>query len=62
MKEIIGEQKLAIASGVSTNNLYQYDGNVDQILVSTSIETEPYSGVFIPKKLKELILKAHELG
>ena len=50
---------VAVASGVSAGNIYDYAGLVDQILVSTSIETYPYSGVFDSQKLEELIRIAH---
>ena len=46
---------LAVASGVSAENLSDYDGNIDEVLVSSSVETAPYSGVFIKSKLAELI-------
>lgn len=61
MKQTIGEAPLAIASGVSVDNLHEYAGAVDQLLVSTSVEVEPYSGIFEPAKLKELIEAAHQL-
>jgi predicted TIM-barrel enzyme len=60
MKRAIGQQRLAIASGISVDNLHQYSGSFDQLLVSTSVETEPYSGVFDEVKLKDLIDMAHE--
>ena len=46
---------LAVASGVSAENLHEYDGNIDEVLVSSSVETTPYSGIFIESKLSELI-------
>jgi hypothetical protein len=55
MKSAIGEKKLAVASGISLENFADYDGNFDQLLVSTSVEVEPYSGIFDPVRLKELI-------
>lgn len=58
MKAAIGK-KLAVASGISAQNFAQYDGSFDQLLVSTSVETEPYSGIFDPQKLQELIDVAH---
>lgn len=58
MKATIGK-KLAVASGISVQNLAQFDGSFDQLLVSTSVETEPYSGIFDPQKLQELIDVAH---
>lgn len=58
MKAAIGK-KLAVASGISAHNFAQFDGSFDQLLVSTSVETEPYSGIFDPQKLQELIDVAH---
>lgn len=55
MKQAIGDQKLAVASGISSDNINNYAGLFDQLLVSTSIEDEPYSGIFVEKKLKNLI-------
>ncbi len=62
MKQAIGDQKLAVASGITIENIQNYEGAVDQLLVSTSIETVPYSGVFDDAKLQTLITKAHQLG
>lgn len=59
MKTAIQEAPLAVASGISTENIHNYIGYFDQLLVSTSIETKPYSGVFDPRKLKDLIDLAH---
>lgn len=59
MKAAIGSKPLAVASGISADNLADYNGNIDQLLVSSSIETRPYSGVFDPTKLRELIDVAH---
>lgn len=61
MKEAIGpDKKLAVASGISSENIAQYGQTFDQLLVSTSIETEPYSGIFIPSRVAELIKRARE--
>jgi predicted TIM-barrel enzyme len=62
MKQAIGDQKLAVASGITIENIQNYDGAVDELLVSTSVETAPYSGVFDDAKLQALITKAHQLG
>lgn len=59
MKEAAGEKPLAIASGISELNLLSYRGLIDVVLVSTSVETEPYSGEFDEQKLKKLIDLAH---
>lgn len=60
MKEAIGDQSLAIASGVSTDNLRAFT-SADQVLISTSIETEPGSGEFDPDKLGQIIHMAHDM-
>jgi len=62
MKNSIGEKALAIASGISFENIYKYNGLVDQIFVSSSVETIPGSGVFDERKLQELIDEAHRLA
>ena len=59
VKEAAGDKPVAVASGISAGNIRGYAGFVDQILVATSIETSPYSGIFDEQKLKELIKKAH---
>lgn len=61
MKDAIGSKKLAVASGISINNLTDYAGNFDQLVVSSSIETESYSGIFVPRKVKDLVDLAHSL-
>lgn len=61
MKKATSPKPLAVASGISIDNIEGYAGSFDQLLVSTSIEEEPYSGIFNEKRLKELIDKAHQL-
>lgn len=61
MKAAIGDQPLAVASGVDITNIASYTGNLDQLLVASSVETEPGSGIFDTSKLKDLIDAAHEL-
>lgn len=57
----VTHKPIAVASGMSAENLIEYSGLVDQLLVSTSIEISPYSGIFNPKKLTELIDLAHNI-
>lgn len=45
MKAAIGDQELAVASGVDATNVGGLRPYVDQVLVATSIETSPGSGV-----------------
>ncbi|MFO0920647.1 MAG: BtpA/SgcQ family protein [Candidatus Saccharimonadales bacterium] len=59
IKKAIGNKPLAIASGINVNNVLGFAGIVDMVLVSTSLETEPYSGNFDVDKLRELVSKAH---
>ena len=50
---------IAIASGVSAENIHRYSGLADEVLVSSSLETEPYSGVFVREALEKIIALAH---
>lgn len=61
MKQSIGDQRLAIASGVSLANLEEFLPNFDELLVSSSVETGRYSGEFDRLRLRDLIADAHEL-
>lgn len=61
MKEAIEpHQKLAVASGISAENIADYEQSFDQLLVSTSLETRPSSGIFVPERVAELIQLAHQ--
>jgi len=53
IREHLGEHPMAIASGVSINNIHHYSGVVDYLLVATSITTR--SEMIIGEKLIELI-------
>lgn len=59
MKAMIGTQELALASGVSLENIEDYRPYVDSILAASSIETYSYSGEFIESKLHDLVQAAH---
>jgi predicted TIM-barrel enzyme len=48
-------KQLAVASGISYDNLPEYKDCVDQVLIATSLEDVPMSGVFNPIKLKSTI-------
>ena len=61
MHEVAEGQPLAVASGVSADNLEDYSGAIDQLLVATSIESSPDSGVFDRSRLEDLIEVAREL-
>lgn len=56
------DKPLAVASGISLENIADYEGIVDEILAASSVETESYSGVFDPVKLRALIAAAHSLS
>ena len=58
MKEVIGPQRLALASGVDASNVAAFGEYVDEVLVATSIETAPQSGIFDEAKLRELLAAA----
>ncbi|MEI6054321.1 MAG: BtpA/SgcQ family protein [Candidatus Saccharibacteria bacterium] len=62
MKNVIGSKALAIASGISIENIHKYNGIVDQLFVSSSVETIPGSGIFDERRLQELIDEAHRLA
>ncbi len=47
--------KLAVASGVDRDNLYWHLQLADYVLVGSSIETEPLSGIFDKNKLASLM-------
>ena len=61
MKQAVGTQPLAVASGIDVGNVSGFNGSVDEVLASSSIETAKYSGVFDPAKLEELIAAVHDL-
>ena len=60
MKEAM-TKPLAIASGVNADNVGDYAGWADQILVASSVETALGSGVFDQMKLRDLIQTVHEM-
>ncbi len=60
MKEAIGDKPLAIASGVTPDNVGKFAA-ADQVFVATGIETGKYSGIFVPDSLKQMVEEAHAL-
>jgi predicted TIM-barrel enzyme len=60
MKTTVGDT-LAVASGISYENIRDYAGLVDETLVASSVETAPYSGIFDRSKLEAFIAAAHDL-
>jgi predicted TIM-barrel enzyme len=61
IKAAAGDKPVAVASGISAENIGDFTGSVDQVLVSTSIETAPYSGIFDKAKLQKIIWLAHRI-
>lgn len=57
-----GEGLLALASGVDIDNIADFQGSVDEVLVASSVETEKGSGIFDEAKLRDLIQAARELA
>lgn len=60
MKQV-AEKPIAVASGLNANNLKYFAGLVDMVLVASSIETGPYSGILDVAKLEEIIKAAHSI-
>lgn len=62
MSEIVGSDKLALASGVTTENLYQYFEYVNTFIVGTSLQQsadDPF--VYSSERVKEFHKKFDEL-
>lgn len=55
IREYLGDHPMAIASGVSVDNIESYKGIVDYLLVASSITTK--TEMIIKDKLKELVEK-----
>ncbi len=51
-----------MASGIGLGNIDDYAGIVDQVLVASSVEPEPYSGIFDATKLAEFIAIANDIN
>lgn len=58
IKRALGGGLLAVASGISQENIDSFKFHVDHILVATSIETAAYSGVFDKEAMRSLISRA----
>lgn len=61
MKKVLGDQELAVASGIDASNLQGYGADIDTVLIASSIETEPYSGIFDPEKIREFVSLARKI-
>jgi hypothetical protein len=53
IREYLGKHPMAIASGISIDNIHNYVGLADYLLVASSITDE--DEIIIPAKLKELV-------
>lgn len=62
MGQAVGPGKLAVASGISVENIHDYDSQPDMtVLIASSLETATYSGVFVPSRVHEFVQAAHEI-
>ncbi len=61
MKAAIGNQDLAVASGVDVDNITSFGNSIDELLVASSIETYRYSGIFNLDRLRALVEAVHAI-
>lgn len=59
MKAVANGKPLAVASGISIENLHRYGSSVDEILVASSVEKRCRPGAFDEKALAELVAGVH---
>ena len=62
MKQAAEGKPIAVASGIDIHNIESFAETVDEVLVASSVETSPGSGVFDRKELAEFIRIAHSLA
>jgi hypothetical protein len=62
LREGAGSHALALASGISPENVSHFLHLVNAFLVASSIETEPNSGIFVPERVKLLADMIHGYG
>jgi predicted TIM-barrel enzyme len=60
MREEVVTHPIALASGVSCENVELYLPYVDAFLVESDIETYPYSGVLVPERTRRLATMIHQ--
>lgn len=60
MREVAG-RPIAVASGLSAANVVDFRTVVDEVLIASSIETAPYSGIFDRHALLDAIQTVHAL-
>ncbi|MFT4127074.1 MAG: BtpA/SgcQ family protein [Gordonia sp. (in: high G+C Gram-positive bacteria)] len=53
---------IAVASGISIDNITDYAGLVDEILVASSVETTPHSGIFDRATLQDFLTAGRSQG
>lgn len=61
MKKAAKDKELAVASGIDIDNVDKYGHDIDKVLIASGLETRPYSGRFIPEKVRQFIKKAKNL-
>jgi predicted TIM-barrel enzyme len=63
MGRAAGPGRLAVASGISIENIADYSDQPDMtVLVASSLETEKYSGIFIPERVRAVVEAAHAIS
>lgn len=62
IRRVIGDKPLAVVDLAPIQNIADYRGVVNQMIVSKTVETFPGSGNFDKKKLKELTRLAHSFA
>ena len=60
MREVAG-RPIAVASGISADNVDSYRSLIDEVLVASSLETSRYSGIFDLDALQRTIARVHAL-
>lgn len=59
LREGAGEHPIALASGISPENIEGFLPYVDAYLVASEIETQKYSGILVPERTNLLSQKIH---
>jgi hypothetical protein len=62
LKQAAAGKPIAIDGGITSDNMPSFNGNVDQILASESIETFPQSGIIDPFKIAKIIRVAKSIS
>lgn len=59
MRDAVGSGRLAVASGITIENITDYPGDMS-VLVASSLETDAYSGVFVPERVQAFVAAGHQ--